>query len=369
MPATSLRPPDPEQQKNTLASHMDALQHIRGYCIAVEHIDLKQIANPPPPWFGTLSAHIASAKRTARIWTNSLEPQMVAELPQDIIEYGMRFDLVAKWILGVLGQSSNDPSAHQQATILHALHWLQRNTSAGSAHIRSLHGQFTDFENDTSTDYRNLDQGVDSIQSAIADDQQAIGHLRSQIAQLNAEIAHDAMAIDAAAIAGGAGIAVGTALLGLGAAAGPAAPFLLAVGGFFEIGAIAEAAAVIATFESRIAAARNSINRDMATLSLETQQIASLTGLQHHIQVLVEKNRGMSSSLSEIGDWWQTVQTKLDGVIGDLTDAAGAYQQNDWFEFMLDIQTAKDEWKQFKDFATNMQEMATGAQMHRVGAF
>ena len=262
MPQHSLIPPNASQHKDALASHLGDLLHIRAYCVGVLNTTLYPATNPPPSWFNTLDGHLAAAKRTAETWTVTLDGALVAGVPEMMIHFGHLFRSSAGRITQILRDSGNHPNASQRSAITNDLLWLAHHLHRTQHTISHLQSQFQSFQTASHTDFEALTSGVNSIQHAINADQQTIATINADIVTQKANIEHDNVAIDAAAIAAGSGLVVGAGLLGLGATAGPAAPVLLLVGGFFLVGSVAEAAAVIATFEHKLAVAENKINQD-----------------------------------------------------------------------------------------------------------
>jgi hypothetical protein len=69
--------------------------------------------------------------------------------------------------------------------------------------------------------------------------------------------------------------------------------------------------------------------------------------------------------MQEIADWWSTLEAKQRSVINDVTDAQDDANHQAWTSLALDIPTAKRAWVDFSKFATNMQDIATGAQVEQ----
>lgn len=359
-PANNLAPPNVDDHKDTLASHLSAVLQIRGYALAVEQTVLLKITDPPPDWWDTINTNLGTAQGHAQTWTNTLEPAITSTIPQAVISTGTRFNTAATDILNILqAAGTNPPTSDQQATILEDLQWMSSHLGQIETNISTLKNTFTQFQTDSGTDFQNLSSGSAAIQKALNVDEDTITRLNGDILAAQADIAADNAAITASGIAGGVGLFVGVGMIGLGAAAGPAAPFVIGIGAFIVVGSIVEMATVISIYAQKLAAAQNRLNDDQAQLALEQQQVASLTALGNTISNLTDLNKAMGQSLSEIADWWAGVKAKLDVVITDVQDATD--DMGFWHQFTLDITTAKTDWQQFSDFATNMQAIATGA--------
>jgi hypothetical protein len=358
-PPASLQPPDAAAQKDALAAHLSAVLQIRGYAIGVEQTHLIPIdPNKLPDWWGPLTKTLVTAQTHAGTWTQTLEPAITSKIPQAAITTGNHFDTAANDILGILA-SGTPPTSAQQQTIVEDLQWISSHLADNHADIVQLQATFTQFQKDTGTDFGAMSTGAASIQHALDVDADLATTLSSDITVQQANIAADGKVITASGIAGGVGIFVGAGLIGLGAAAGPAAPFLIGAGIFLVVGSVVEMAAVIAVYEQKLAAAQNKLNDDQAALTLEKQQALSLTALSKTVGNLVDLNKAMGQSLSEIADWWQGVRDKIDAVITDVQNAQS--DEGFWHGLKLDVEAAQTDWADFRSFATNMQTMATGA--------
>ncbi|WP_440056083.1 HBL/NHE enterotoxin family protein [Pseudoalteromonas sp. T1lg65] len=367
MRVPSIAPPHAQATKQNLANNLSALLHIRAYALSVQQIELFPISNPPPHWFNPLNQHISTAKGHADNWSNTIEPGIVSRIPNAINDFARRVDMIVHNIKQILLDDHNHvriPSSDDVVTIKRDLEWLTHHATRDYLQIKTLHTGFQGFSSSSHQDYSALTESVDGIQSAIGADQRAIAHVKTEIANAKAEINADNLRIDASAIAGGAGLILGASLLGLGAAAGPAAPFLLLAGGFCMLGAAAESAGLISHYESCIRNLKNNINSLTSEMSHEEQQVVSLTLLKHHIDSVVDKNRAMGDSLSEISDWFEITLGKCSNALQSITDAVDDVSQVDWDDFVEDLEMAKSSWLDLKRFVDNMQIQATGSHAH-----
>lgn len=355
----SMVPQSADQQKDTLAKNLDVLSKIRAYAIAVEHTNLQTISTPPPTWFNELNTNLATTKADAAVWTTTLEPSIVSTVPQAVVTLGNRFTVGTNAMLKILTDSGNNPTADQIQQLQGYLTWITKHVSEQKTTIATLQGTFTTFQQRAHIDYTNLTSGNASIQKAIVDDQTIIGDLTADIAVQNANITADNAAITASAIAGGVGLFVGVGMVGLGAAAGPAAPIVIGIGALIMVGSIVEMAAVIAVYSKKLAEAQNKLNQDTADLTNERQQVAALTLMNNSITNLTSLNEAMAQSLTDIADWWAIISTQLASVTADLTEAGSDMSQSDWLDFSMDIQLAQKDWVSFQSFATQWQQTAT----------
>ncbi len=359
----SLVPQNASGQKDVLANHVDVLTKIRAYAIAVEQTNLQTIINPPPDWFDTLNTNLGVAKKHAGNWTQTLEPAITSTIPQAVINIGSRFQTGTANILQILQDSKNNPTSDQISTIQAELNWIFKHIGDEKTSIDGVKSNFSTFQTDAGNDLTNLTTGNNSIQKALLDDQKVVTDLNSDIAIQQADIAKDNAAITAAGIAAGVGLFVGVSVVGLGAAStGPAAPFAIAIGAFIIVAAIAEAATVIAIYEKKLAEAQDKLNTDTAELANEQQQIASLTVMNTSVTTLVDKNKDMAQSLTDIADWFGIITTQVNTVISDLNDSKSDMSQSDWVDLSLDIQQAQKDWANFVTFATGMQTTVTTLQ-------
>ena len=360
---SSLVPQNAAQQKDTLAKNLDVLSKIRAYAIGVTQTNLQTISDPPPVWYNTLSTNLSLAQTHAAVWTTTLEPNITSTIPQAVANLGSRFTTGTNAILQILKASNNNPTAAQVTQMQTELTWITRHLNEEMATITTLKGTFTTFQTNANTDLTALTTGNNSIQKAILADDTDINNLQADMAVQTANINADNAAITAAAIAGGVGLFVGVAMIGLGAAStGPAAPFVIAIGALIMVGSIVEMAAVIAVYEGKLAAAQNQLNQDTANLANEQQQVASLTIMNNSITSLVNLNQGMAQSLTDIANWWALISTQLGTVNQDISDASGDMTASDWSDFGLDIQQAQLDWTSFVGFATQWQVTATTLQ-------
>jgi hypothetical protein len=311
-----------------------------------------------------VTGSLATAQTHTKTWTETLEPAITSTIPQSVIAMGSKFTTAADDILSILA-ASPVPSPDQQATILSDLQWMSEHLAKSLDDISTLSQTFTTFQSDSGKDFTALSAGNASIQQAILSDTNVITRLNGDIASAQADIAADKAAMTAAGIAGGVGLFVGVGVMGLGAAGtGPLAPVAIAVGALIMVGSIVEMAAVIGVYAKKLADAQTRLNDDQAELTAEGQQVASLTLVSNTVDGLVEQNKAMGQSLSEIADWWAGTKAKLDTVIDDVQNAHDDI--GFWHPFKLDVTTAKADWQDFAAFATNMQDMATGAPVQKV---
>lgn len=362
----SLVPQNLTGQQNTLANHVSVLSNIRAYCIGVEQTSLQNIITPVPDWFTTLQSNVALAQTHATVWTanqTGIEAQITSTIPQAAITFGSRFVTGSNAILKILTDSSYDPSATEINQIQQALNWMNEGIAAQQQNITTVQAQFGTFQTNSAADLNNLTTGNNSIQAALNIDNQEITKLNGDIAVQNANIAADNAAITASAIAGGIGLFVGVAMVGLGAAAtGPAAPIVMAIGGLIMVGSIVEMAAVIAVYEQKLSAAQSKLAEDTYNLGQENQQVASLNVMNNSVTNLVNLNKNMAQSLSDIADWWTITSKDLAAVASDFTAVSKDMTQQDWFGMSLDLQQAQSDWATFVQFATQMEVTVTTIQ-------
>jgi heme A synthase len=164
----------------------------------------------------------------------------------------------------------------------------------------------------------------------------------------------------ASGIGTGVGMFVGVAVMGL---APP--PFGLIAGGLVLVGSIATMAALLAKYSKALSEARNRLADVESQQRRVAAEVTALTVLQKSTGKLVELNVGMGQSMQEIADWWSTLEAKQRSVINDVTDAQDDANHQAWTSLALDIPTAKRAWVDFSKFATNMQDIATGAQVEQ----
>lgn len=362
----SLIPQNLTGQQDTLANHVSVLSSIRAYCIGVEQTSLQNIVTPVPDWFNSLQANVELAKTHVTVWTandTGIEAQITSTIPQAAITFGTKFQTGSNAILKILNDSGNSPSAAQIADIQKALTWMTAGIDAQQTDINTVKAQFGTFQTNAATDLTNLTTGNNSIQQALNVDQQVISNLNGDIAVQTANIAADNAAITASALAGGIGLFVGVAMVGLGAAAtGPAAPIVIAIGAFIMVGSIVEMAAVIAVYEKKLAAAQSKLAQDTFDLNQENQQVASLTVMNTSVTSLVNLNKNMAQSLSDIADWWAITSKDITAVANDFAAISSDMTNADWFGMSLDLQQAQADWTTFVKFATQMQITVTTIQ-------
>ncbi len=349
--------------KDVVANHVSILTQIRAYAVGVEQTNLQAAITPPPDWFKTLSANLGVAQKHATVWTTSLEGDITSTIPQAVLTISSRFKTGTDSILSILNASGNNPSSAQVTEIVDTLTWIFRHVGDEQTSINAVKSTFMTFQTNAGIDLTALTTGNNSIQKALLDDQKVVNKLNSDIAIQNADITKDNAAIEAAAIAAGIGLFVGVAVLGIGAAStGPFAPIAMIIGGLIMVGAIIEAAAVIAVYSQKLAEAQNQLANDTDELNNEQQQIAALTLMNQSVTSLVNLNKNMAQSLTDLADWFALVTTKIGTVVSDLNDAQGDMNTQDWLDFSLDIQQAQQDWNDFQNFATGWQTTVTTLQ-------
>ncbi|RYY90163.1 MAG: hypothetical protein EOO15_03710 [Chitinophagaceae bacterium] len=359
----SLRLDDASAQKDKMANHVDVLAKIRAYAIGVQQTNIAAYKDPPPTWFQTLSTNLTAAKGHASVWNTTLEPGITATVPQTVIELGTRFKVATNAMLAILDSSGNNPTPDQVTKMSTDLAWIVRHVEEQRAAIASLQLQFKTFQGNAAADFNTLTTGNDSIQQAILDDNKRIIELQGDIAVQNAEIAKDNAAITASGIAGGVGLFVGVAVIGFGAAAtGPFAPIAIGIGAFIMVGSIIEMATVMAIYAAKAAAAQKQLAQDQADLDNEKKEVASLTVMNNSITNLVNLNKDMAQSLTDVANWFEAISAKIKTVKTDLDDAGTDMTKADWDSFYMDIQASQLDWADFANFATQMQKTVTTIQ-------
>lgn len=353
-----------KDQKDKMAKNLQVLSQIRGYVVAVEHTQIQAIS-PKPDWFDTLDKNLKAAQTHVKPWQTVVEPGITSQFPHAVSNMASRFKTGTDYILEVLNTKTKNgeqyvPTAAQIEQFVESLNWITKNLNDQKTALEKIKTSFDTFKSNSDTDYTNLNEGNNSIQKAILDDNKLIIKLQGDIATDNANIAKDNAAITAAAIAAGVGLFAGVAVVGLGAAAsGPGAPVAIVIGAFIMVASVAELAAVLAVYIPKLNAARTKLADDTAHLNEEKQQVASLTVMNNSISKLLSLNKEMQNSLQDLTDWFATTALDIQTVAGDIKSGSTDITQKQWFGLKLDIQQAQADWAVLEKFATQWQVAAT----------
>ncbi|HTW85098.1 MAG TPA: HBL/NHE enterotoxin family protein [Candidatus Sulfotelmatobacter sp.] len=362
--ANSLRPADLGDHQQVLADHLGAVLMIRGYAVAVEQTNLTSPTDPPPTWYPDLVKNIGTAKTHVGVWTDTLEPAITSQVPQTAISFGTKFKTATDGILSILNASNNSPSEQQKSQIEQELAWLAGHIDDVHSPLPGLSQQFTTFQKTAAADLTTLTTGASSIQDVITADTTVKDRIEGEMADTQSKIMKDKAAMEAAGIAGGVGLFVGVGIMattgaetfGIGAA----------IGAFIMVGSLVEAATVLAVYGKDLADQQAKFNEESAGDQKEIEQITALGLLKNTIDGLAGKNEAMAQSLVEIADWWSMIGQKLGAVIQDVKDAAADEADGFWMGLANDITDAQKDWASYVSFATNMQEIASGAQVQTV---
>lgn len=348
-----------EQAQDHLASHLDALVAVRAYTNAVLQTNLTWNTDegPEPAWFTTLKGNFATVKNHAGLWS-AIEQDMVAHIPQALVDYGDIFLSATGDIVSTLESSDNMPSASQIDDIRQLIQAMLQELNTKKDLITASQARFVTFKGDAQVDFDTLTQGNNAIHQALNIEQDAIDRINGKIAETQAEIAKDQTAVTASAIAAGVGLVAGSAAMALGAET-MGVGFL--IGCFILIGAVA-ALATFAAYVVKLGNARTELRQEQDELASDQQMVVSLQLLQKTVTGLVAKNAAMADSLSAILDWYGTVVAKMQSLLDDVNEAKNQSDQNFWVLVKVEIETAQTAWHQLVDFATKYQQAAAGIQ-------
>nr|WP_321232956.1 hypothetical protein [uncultured Psychroserpens sp.] len=352
----TLVPTDLKKQKDQMAKNLGVLSLIRGYVIGVEHTQIQAIS-PKPSWFDTLNTNLKGAQKHVKPWQTKIEPGITSNFPQSISNMASRFATGTDEILAILNTKTKDgkqyvPTAAQIQTIVNSLNWISKHINSEKSTLDGVKTDFDAFKTNSDNDYTALNDGNNSIQTAILADNKLIVKLQGDIVTDNAHIAADKAAITAAGIAAGVGLFAGVSVIGLGAAStGPAAPVVMLVGAFIIVASIAELTAVLAVYIPRLNAARTKLADDTAHLGEEQQQVASLSLMSDSISKLLDLNKQMQNSLQDLTDWFAQTTLQISTVASDISEASSDITADDWFSLKLDVIQAQKDWKALETYA------------------
>ncbi|MBP0021746.1 MAG: HBL/NHE enterotoxin family protein [Cyanobacteria bacterium SBLK] len=337
-----------DQYQAELANQLSALIELRAYALAVDNTDLSAGSGAiPSGLFNTLNNNLNTIKNHANYCTNTLIPQMNA-VPNSLVTCGQKFGDTANQILGLWRfHEGTSIDSDMKEAILDLLGTLKGIVNEQKSNIQTLHSDFSTFQVDADGDLTQLVDNVNDIQNQVNADKNVISQLNSDIAEAKSRIASDRSLITKLSIAQGLSAAAGCGILGFG--------------GMF-IGGMVSGGLTDSIYRDRqdINNAQNTIARDQAQLPKERQYITSLTVVQSSMNDLATLNRNMKSSLNEIADWWQSVETKLSNILEDIQDAS---LDSNWDWLKDDVNMAKQEWQNLLNFATNMQNISQNAEV------
>jgi hypothetical protein len=349
--------PDTDLHKNDLGKHLDTLVNIRAYANAVIKANITPVTEPAPDWFGPLKANLTLAQTHCGKWKD-IEASMVSTVPQMLIDYGTQFANSVDAIIKIIDAlpPGQGPGTGDLATITDLLGQMRDQLVDNKTSITALHSNFTTFDDNAGSDYKNLSSGAGDIAKAISADEKAESAIQGVIDQLKLDIAADTVAIDASAIAGAVGLMAGASMMALGAATMGVGFF---VGVFVLAGSIASLG-VMGHYLKLLHDANEKLSEKQAEYTAEVAQVTALKLLKDHITALDDLNTAMGDSLNAVKDWWTTVETKLATVITDIQKAHTDEDKDRWVALGVEMKASKEAWNQLITFATNMQNMASG---------
>ena len=356
-PATGSLTPDTKTAQDNLASHLNAVLQVRAYAngILATNLTWNDSAGPAPDWFTKLVADFTVAKTHAGTWAG-IEAEMTSTLPQQLIDYGNLFTAATGDIVTLLTNDKFKPSADDAKTIADTLTQVCAQLTANGQAIGDLHTRFNVFSAGCATDLATLVSGNNEIQKALNLEQQDVDRINGLIAQTNADIATDQMAVEAAAIAAGVGLFVGVAAMALGAETMGLGFF---VGCFILAGAIA-ALGTMAAYMVKLGKAQSELIDEQDSLGQDQQIIVALQLLQNTVTGLVTQNKAVADALDAINDWFAGLSAKMNSVIADMQKAENYEAQSFWLMVKVEVDAGNAAWAQLINFATLYQQAVAG---------
>lgn len=361
--------PSVDDAQSSLTDGFNATQMVTAYAHAILNI----VINPPDDsevdWT-SFNANLAAAKSHAQSWIDTLGPAVSSQVPQSIINYGNTFNAATGDILSILTSSNYNPTDAQKQQIIQLIDATLTELGIQKQTIINLQGppvgssdpvpdQVTtlrQFSAALTSDHTNLLTGANDVQHALNLNQQDIDNINTQITKVQAEIAKANTAATASEIGIGVGIFLAVAAFALAVATGgAAAPLAVGVVAVLGVGA---AVGTTVAYSVQANEEISKLHKMQAELADEQRLATSLNGVADSVNNLVSQNEAAQTAMSEVLTMWETLEGKLQSVIDDLNraeaDTVAIIQA-------LDIQAAQTAWAQLTDFATKMQEAASGA--------
>jgi hypothetical protein len=362
--------PDVNDAQAKLTASLNATQAVSAYCHALLNTAIFPPAVSQMNW-ADFQSNLGVAQTHAQYWVDTLGPVVSAKVPQGIINYGSTFTNATNDIVNIISSAPNNiPTPDQSKEILQLVQALLDALRAEKVVVEAIHGTsplltlgqpydgpvttLEQFSAAVQGDYTRLKTGKDDVQTASGLNQQQIDSINTQITKLQQEISTANKIATASEVGLGLGLFLAVASIGLAIVTGGVGAMVVGAVAVVGVGgAIASTAVFSVEADKEVA----ELHQEQQALSDDQKIATALSGITNSVDGLITQNEMATEAMTAVLTMWLVLEGKLEAVIVELqaadADPAGILQA-------LDIQTAQTRWSQLTEFATQMQEVASG---------
>ncbi|MDQ3280262.1 MAG: HBL/NHE enterotoxin family protein [Acidobacteriota bacterium] len=335
------------QMQEKLTAYWDAVNLITLNAHSITKQVLRKIDEKnPPAWWNDLSKHFQDCQSHAQNWIDTIYPSLTS-IPQAIIDYNNYFEATSVRILKLLEEiGTKTPTAEQKAKLLSLLKLLSTKLESCRATIEQARTRIKTFTTNMANDHRELTTGSASVTKAIEENNKAVATLLAQIATLKMEIEQLNVQLIAALHGLAATMVVSYMMMSV-------TPYLAVpiavIGVSVSLGFIIDAMV-------RISKKRDEIVAQSATLTKTEAQGVVLAAISSTVDAMLKSIQAIDKHIDLISSAWATLDVKMKSVIDSLKAATDEH----WLDTLLqeiDIETARQAWKQLEVFAEKLQEV------------
>ncbi len=345
--AFALAASQPTQQQ--LVDYANAVAVVNNYAYAITNQTLPVLEYPPQN-YGDFATKFAPAKGHALNWSTNLFVLML-QLPVTIQQQASNmFDMEATMIGAYLDALSADPTNSDAKNGLgQALTSLQKLIAQQVTAITTIETGLTQFSTDIYNDAEALTGIAQDATGDAGQDQTEIQNINTDIATLQSQIATAQTLLTVSEIGIGLSIfvgMVGAVVCFIPGAQGVGIGMIVAA-----VGGLAGSIAGTVVESKAITAMQNQIDSDQTRISGIGQDIILLNGVSAQFNSLYNANQAAQTALKSIETMWTNLDTEIELVKTELTDAAKDATSAQYGQLKTDFQDAQTAWTGVVAFA------------------
>lgn len=309
------------------------------YVSGVMNSSLPVLQSPVPDWDTYTTAYL-SAKSSAMVWVNTVLERLNT-VPGSILGYNDTVERLFNEAIADAEKLIKNPSdVSAKAFLLDEINLAIRKMNFFSDQVSDVIQTLQSFKDSLPQQAHELQTIADTAMQDQRADEEQIKALSRKIDEANREIKSLTSAIIGLAIADGVAITLGVIAV---AVAGP----IGMVTWIFLGAAVAVASIYIAIDAAKIKALKSQIEQDQKSMSAFTADVAALTNTATVFSQFAAQAQAIEDNLQRIVDAWQVLNTELQAVEKDLTDASTDYTREQWQIVKTDLEHAQADWSTF----------------------
>lgn len=309
------------------------------YVSGVMNSSLPVLQSPVPDWDTYTTAYL-SAKSSAMVWVNTVLERLNT-VPGSILGYNDTVERLFNEAIADAEKLIKNPSdVSAKAFLLDEINLAIRKMNFFSDQVSDVIQTLQSFKDSLPQQAHELQTIADTAMQDQRADEEQIKALSRKIDEANREIKSLTSAIIGLAIADGVAVTLGVIAV---AVAGP----IGMVTWIFLGAAVAVASIYIAIDAAKIKALKSQIEQDQKSMSAFTADVAALTNTATVFSQFAAQAQAIEDNLQRIVDAWQVLNTELQAVEKDLTDASADYTREQWQIVKTDLENAQADWNTF----------------------